>query len=259
MSLRQGLASQAEVVHAIILRETRTRFGAHQLGYLWALLEPALFILTFYILFNIGGRRTPFGMDMFGFLATGVVPFLLFNNSVGQVSASIVGNRALLFYPHVQTLDLAIARSLLELGTFGAVFLVLMGGSALTSQHLEVADPLLILWGFVLASALGTTIGLIFCTLAQFSSVVTRAQGPLMRPFFWVSGVFFAAEGLPEHIREPFMLNPVLHVTEFVRAGWYPNYSSPHTSSWYVLSWIVALAFVGLSLERVVRRRIELT
>jgi len=37
----RGLVVQGEVIHALILRETRTRFGAYQLGYLWALLTWA--------------------------------------------------------------------------------------------------------------------------------------------------------------------------------------------------------------------------
>ena len=40
--LLRGLWLSAEVVHALVLRETRTRFGGHKLGYAWALLEPIL-------------------------------------------------------------------------------------------------------------------------------------------------------------------------------------------------------------------------
>ena len=46
MSFLYGLVRQGEVVHAVLLLETRTRFGAYSLGYLWALIEPTLFIST---------------------------------------------------------------------------------------------------------------------------------------------------------------------------------------------------------------------
>ena len=56
MLAARGLLPQLRVVQAIALRETRTRFGAHQLGYLWALVEPVLWILTFYGLFTVASE-----------------------------------------------------------------------------------------------------------------------------------------------------------------------------------------------------------
>ena len=33
-----GLVVQLQVIHALIMREIKTRFGTHRLGYVWALL-----------------------------------------------------------------------------------------------------------------------------------------------------------------------------------------------------------------------------
>jgi capsular polysaccharide transport system permease protein len=259
MSFARGLAVQADVVGALILRETRTRFGAHQLGYLWALLEPTLMILTFLILFAVGKRDAPDGMDAFSFIATGILPYLVFSHTAVTVSNAIRGNRGLLFYPHVQPLDLVIARCLLEWATFAAVFLALMLGRALYAQELHIDSALRIVGGFALAAMLGASLGLVFCTLDQLSRVVDRVKGPLMRPLFWISGLFFTAEQLPDRVREVMLVNPLLHAVEMVRDGWFIQYHDEHVSVSYVLAWILGMSFVGLALERVVRRRIELT
>lgn len=255
----RALMGQFEVIHALVMRETRTRFGAHQLGYLWALVEPSLMILTFFVLFKIGKRVPPFGMDIFPFIATGIIPFLLFSHSVNKVAESINGNKALLFYPQVKPLDLVMARMTLEFCTFSGVFMILLGSNVLYRQELAISDPLLIVMSFVLASALGGSLGLVFCGLSQISKVAERARGPLMRPFFWLSGIFFAANALTGNIRELMLYNPVLHVVELCRGGWFPGYDPVHADPFYVVVWILGLAFVGLSLERVVRRRIEVT
>src|SRR4051812_19330672 len=104
MSLARGAMVQLQVVHALVMRETRTRFGAQQLGYLWALLEPLLWISTFLIAYSVMHRKVPFGMDALGFLATGVLPYQVFANNVGKIGEAINGNRGLLFYPHVKPL-----------------------------------------------------------------------------------------------------------------------------------------------------------
>jgi len=259
MKFLRGLASQVEIVHAIVLRETRTRFGAQQLGYLWALLEPSVVILTFYTLYRITHRQHPAGMDLFSFIATGVLPYTLFGNSVSRVAEAINGNKSLLYYPQVRPIDLVIARGALEAATFAAVFMLLLGGRALFAQELDVDSPLLTICGMGMASLLGTSMGMIFCALGQMSNAVDRARGPLMRPLFWMSGVFFTAEMIPEGARHIMLANPLLHAVELVRAGWFRSYDALHVDVRYVCAWILGLLLLGLVLERAVRRRIEMT
>ena len=259
MSLARGLVSQLEVVHALALRETRTRFGQNQLGYLWAVIEPILMVVTFIIVFVVVGQEAPPGMDLFSFMTTGILPYVVFINSLNQVANSIAGNKALLFYPHVQPLDLVIARSLLELVTGAAVLIALMGAHALWTREVIAVEPLQIVGGWFLAGMLGTVFGLVFCALAEYSAAVDRARGPLIRPMFWISGVFFTASQVPESLRETALINPVLHCTELFRAGFFASHEATHASVGYVLVWIILVGFVGLSLERNVRRRIRLT
>jgi capsular polysaccharide transport system permease protein len=258
-SFARGLAIQAEVVYALILRETRTRFGAYRMGYLWALIEPVLMIVTFFVLFKVTKRGAPGGLDVWVFVASGIVPYNLFSHSAGKVAEAINGNKALLFYPHVFPLDLAIARSLLELVTSASVLIVLLGGHALVVQQFEIASPLMVVGGLLLAGLLGAALGLVFCGLGQLSSAADRARGPLLRPLFWMSGIFFSANALPDRIREVMLYNPVLHCTELVRGGLFADYAAVHARPTYVATWILFLALAGLSLERIVRQRIELS
>lgn len=257
MKFLDGLMAQFEVIHALCLRETRTRFGQHRMGFMWALIEPTLFILSFYLVFKVAGREAPVGMTLFSFVATGVIPFLIFTNTVTQVSQAINANKALLFYPQVNPLDVVLARVFLEFVTHIGVFIILMGGESLYLQQWTISDPLLIAFGFLLASLLGGGLGLIFCGLGQFSNAIDRAQGTLMRPFFWVSGIFFTAAGLPPAVRESLLYNPTLQVAELIRAGYFERYDDRYADCGYILMWSVALLIVGLALERVVRRKIE--
>ena len=250
---------QSNVINALVLRETRTRFGKHKLGYAWALLEPTLMILTFLAMFAVVDRATAGEMDTFGFLATGIVPYLLFTKSVVQVSQAINGNKGLLFYPQVKPLDVVFARIVLEFCTYVAVFILLMTANVFFHQSLNLSEPMLIIVGFCLASLLGAGLGLVFMGLGQLSNATDRARGPLMRPFFWVSGLFFTVESLPQEYRKLVVYNPVIHVVELVRAGWYPTYDATFVNIPYVLVWILGLLFIGLILETATRRKIEVS
>jgi capsular polysaccharide transport system permease protein len=254
-----GAITQLRVVHALILRETRTRFGMHRLGYIWALLEPIIWIMTFYGLYTIGGRVAPNGMDIIAFLATGIVTYEVFAKTADRGAAAIAANKAMLFYPHVHPLDLSISRAALEISTYVTVFLILVGTHALVIQSWSIDSALRTAMGLGLAGLLGASLGLLFCSLAVVATVVDRIRGPLMRPLFWVSGLFFTANGLPSDVRKAMLYNPVMHCIEIVRDGWFPSYHADYASANYVLLWVIGLSFFGLTLERAVRTRVEVT
>lgn len=259
MSVASGFATQARVIHAVVLRETRTRFGQHRLGYLWALAEPVVWLLTFYGIYSVLGRQGPIGMPLITFLATGILTYQLFRKTADQGAAAISGNKALLYYPQVQTLDLVVARTALEAVTYTVVFVLIVGVHAMATDAWTIHSALMTAWGFLLASLLGMTMGLFLCALGVLWPTVDRVRGPLMRPLFWVSGLFFTANSLPTQARDVLLYNPVLHCVEIVRDGWFTAYSARHADATYVLVWILGLAFVGLTMERVVRRRVQLT
>jgi ABC-type polysaccharide/polyol phosphate export permease len=48
--------------------------------------------------------------------------------------------------------------------------------------------------------------------------------------------------------------NPILHINELMKTYWFQNYNTPIGSPAYVMAWILGLGFVGLSLERFIRR-----
>ena len=77
--LFERLCTQCRVIHALIIRESRTRFGEAKLGYGWALLEPILHITMLSAVFSLMMQgRPPIGTHFFIFYFTGLVPYLMF-------------------------------------------------------------------------------------------------------------------------------------------------------------------------------------
>lgn len=257
--LSKGLRTQARVVFALALRETRTRFGQHKLGYVWAVMEPLFFIVTFYIMFEAVDRSTPGGMALIPFLTTGVIPYEVATKTFDRVSVAVDANRALLFYPQVQTLDLAFARTFLELATYIFVLFVILGINGLIAGEIAIEDPLRVMQGLFLASAFGLAFGLVLCSLTVLFPVTQRIKGPLLRPLFWVSGLFFAADMVPLSYRSYLMWNPILHCVEIVRDGFFVEYTARSADAGFVAGVIVLLLFAGLTLERRVRMKVQLT
>jgi len=70
------LKTQARVIQALMIRETRTRFGESRLGYGWALVEPILHILLLWAMFSLLMHGTPpIGTHFFLFYYTGLIRY----------------------------------------------------------------------------------------------------------------------------------------------------------------------------------------
>jgi capsular polysaccharide transport system permease protein len=250
---------ELQVVYALILRETRTRFGTHRLGYIWALAEPVVFIATFAAMYLVVGRLVPLGLATIPFLTTGFVPFGLFRESAHRSLSAIGANRGLLFYPQVRPLDLVLSRIILEFATQVVVFVLIMTTLCVYDWNYPNVDLLKVLGGFLLSFGLGASLGLVLCGLSVYSPTVERLLGPMLRPLFWASGLFYAPAMLHDDVRKLLLLNPMVHAIELVRDGWFEQYHPAEISLEYPLIWIGILTFAGLGLERVARRRIQLT
>jgi tetratricopeptide (TPR) repeat protein len=68
--------TQRRVVRALIIRETRTRFGDARLGYGWALIEPVLHVVTLSLAFAaLMHGRPPIGRQFFIFYYSGLIRY----------------------------------------------------------------------------------------------------------------------------------------------------------------------------------------
>lgn len=253
----RGSLTQLLVVHALLLRETKTRFGINQLGYLWALLGPALLVGMFALFYSTWGHLSVQGMNIVAFLTCGIIPFSLFRDVASRCMAGISSNIGLLFYPQVRPLDLVIARAVLEVATFLVVFMLFMGGVALYEGKLNVESWLETFAGIGLAGGLGASLGLVCCGLSVYSTSVERLFPVIIRPLIWFSAVFHSVDSVPKAFREILLYNPLVHAIEMVRDGWFPGYHARTVDPWYPMVWILVMLFLGLSLERVARRRLE--
>lgn len=258
MSFAHAASIQLQVIHALTLRETRTRFGAHKMGYLWAVVEPALWIGTFFVLFKFSNRPVQSGMDITTFINTGFGPYLIFMHATNGCANAIKGNMNLLYYPQVQPMDLIFARGGLETVTGVFVFALIMGTHMLVTGGFPVGSYLMTLTGLVTAGLLGMSLGLVFCMSALVWPTIDRIRGTLMRPLFWLSGLFFPANSLPDGMRELLFWNPVLNVVELTRGGWFASYTDEASLS-YILYWILGFLFVGMTMERALRSRLYKT
>lgn len=240
------LVAHLRVLSALMLREMITRYGRSSLGYAWAVLEPAAFIALLSLLFAQIAHSPPVGRSFVLFYATGYVGFHWFHDISSVTARSVVVNRPLLTFPAVTPLDTVLARFLLQTLTAIATGVVIFGTILAVFADPIALDAAALMTAFGLACALGLGTGLANCWLFAQSRSWELVWGVISRPLFLISGVFFTFASLPAFARDALLYNPLIHITGFMRAGFYPSYDAGYTSAAYVLSISAALGLFGI-------------
>lgn len=252
-----AIETQARVVVAIMLHETKSRYGEHSLGFFWVMIEPMLFIAGFAVMNEVLGGVAPHGMDPKLYMMTGMVPFLLFRGTMSRVSGAISSNKALLGFPQVTTFDLIISRALLEFATSISVFTILVIMMLMLGVEIDIERPMAFFGAFCLMFVAGFGIGSTLSVVAPFYPSTKQLAGVLFgRPLFFTSGVFFTVDQFPTYVREILLYNPLLHVLEWARSAFFKSFESAYVDLEYAGLFLFWLLVFGLTLHQALHKRV---
>lgn len=252
------LRTQIRVIHALIIRETRTRFGDSRLGYGWALIEPILHIGLLSAVFSLLMHgNPPIGTHFFIFYFTGLIPYHVFVHTSTSMMHGVTSNAPLLQLPLVTPFDVILARGLLEFVTDIVVAVMLLAGFAAFGLPAMPSD----VWGvanaLIVTALLGCGVGFINAMLQTLFRSWDKLWNNATRLLYFFSGIFYVPGMMPDWARDVLSWNPLLHAIDWLRASFFSAYQ-PHWLDRRYLAICAILALVaGLCAERALRRRVR--
>ena|SRR6056297_1701784 len=254
VSTTELLSLQLRVIASLVLRETRATFGTSPFGYVWAIITPTVGVGLLVFLFSMIGRQPPFGSSLALFFATGILTLQFFNELSNKLMTVFDANRALLTYPIIKDVDTLIARAVLVAATYVVIMAVFY--TALLALNLAPlpAHPEHVILAFLATFLLGLGFGTLNAVIASLWDTWTQIEKILTRPLFFISGIFYVPSQLPPQVRDLLQWNPVLHLVEWFRHGFYPNYNSTLLDVWYPVGVGAGLLLLGLAGERLFRQ-----
>jgi capsular polysaccharide transport system permease protein len=246
----EALSRKGSVMRAVMLRDMRTRFFNHGLGFLLVIIWPLAHMFVLLTIYSLFGRRAPFGDSLYIFFGTGLVPTLSFMYVSRQMAMSVVSNRPMLAFPAIHITDIIFGRATLEiLGSFLmalTVFSILMlNGEHAIPTHIPDAIAALCAT-LLLAVGIGSLISLIAAVLPQIVTVYFL----VIIATYLFSGTLFVPSYLPEQIIGILSWNPVMHGVEWMRTAYFIDYPRQVLSKTYLVSFGVCSLGLGLALER---------
>jgi capsular polysaccharide transport system permease protein len=244
---RSALMVQSDVIWALFLRETKTRFGVYKLGLVWAFVEPLLSTIVIGLMFGFFLQRSVPDIPYPIFVLAGFVPFRLFSNLITSNLQALGANQGLLIYRQVKPLDPLLARVLMETVFYGLAFtgfLLACHAFGLTAEFDRTLD-IVLAWSCLVM--MGSGLAILFGVLARFFPEVEKIMPIILRLSFFLSCVLYPLTAMPQQSWKYFKLNPLVVVIESIRECLFSGYGTRDLSMGYAFVCSVALLAIGLS------------
>lgn len=254
-SFNQGLRIQLRVLHALMLREMLTRYGRHNIGFLWLFLEPMMFTMAVVALWTATGMHKGAGISIVAFGITGYSTLMLWRNMPNRAIGAIEPNVSLLTHRPVQMFDVFASRILLEAVGATVSFAVLAFAAWILEFMPAPENVLMVLSGWLLLAWYSFAVSLWIGAASEKSSIVYKVWGPVSYIFIPLSGAMFLVEALPTAFQEFVLFLPVVHCVEMIRDGYFGSMFKAQYDVAYVLVCNIVLTLFALSQVRDITRR----
>lgn len=250
--------TQVRVTGALVRREMRAHFGQSRLGYLWAIIDPALHLVAYIVLFStIMRRQVPFGGGIALFLMTGIIPYFMAQKLWVYVAGAITGNKGLLSLPPVKPFSVIAARVILQSATYLLVATIMFLSIYLSGVPEALPyDLMSVIGASILAIGLGLGVGMINLVLQAYIHNWMMIFSMMSFPLWLLSGIWFLPDQVPHTYRVFLEYNPLLHILMFFRTGFYREFKADSLDLAYTGGLIATLLVVGLVLTKAARRKI---
>lgn len=255
-SLGDSLAIQGRVVGALLMREVLTRYGRHNIGFLWLFVEPMMFTLGVAALWYATKATHGSSLPIIAFAITGYSSVLLWRNMPGRCAGAIAPNLSLMYHRNVRVIDIFLSRVLIEIGGTTISFIVLtLIFSSIGWMNLP-EDLTKVIGGWVLLSWFGASLAILVGSLSERSEIVEKVWHPMSYLLFPLSGAVFMVEWLPPAGQQVVLFLPMVHCVELLREGFFGSQVRAHYDLSYVIVFCLVLTLMALSQERVISRKV---
>jgi capsular polysaccharide transport system permease protein len=240
-----------------MMREVITRYGRHNIGFLWLFLEPMLFTLGITTLWTVTKMTHGSRLPIVAFAVTGYSSILLWRNTSNRCVKSIEPNLNLLYHRNVTIGDVYFARILLEIIGATISCFVLTISFSITGWMAPPANIMLTFHAWVLLCWFSMGLGLTVGALSEKGELVDRLWHILTYLMFPLSGAAFLMEWMPKNFQTLLLWVPMVNATEMLRHGYFGALISPHYDATYLATVDALLFLTGLALTRDLRHHVQ--
>lgn len=235
----RDIINNRDLVFKLAKNDLKSRFAGSYLGIFWTIIQPLVTILVFWFVFEVGFKAAP--LNDVPFILWFIPAFLSWSFFSDALSTS---TNTMFEYSYlvkkvrfrVSVLPTVKIVSALFIHIFFIIFIVVcfsIYGQPFKIQYLQVF--------YYCGAMLVLLIGLswLLSALAPFLKDLTQLIGVLLQIGFWITPIFWSAEGLSPPLLMIMKLNPMFYITRgyrdsFIDGIWFWQRGNTNIYFWTV-------------------------
>ena len=212
-SVRQRLVdiwAYRELLVGLVRKELKVKYKNSALGFFWSMLNPALYLVVFYVVFQLVLKN---GIPYFAiYLLSGLLVWNLFSTSLAAATGAVVGNAAIVkkvSFPREILALAAVGASLVHFFLQGCVLLAaLLGFRYAPSPKYLVLVPIALLALLLVAAALGVFLA----AVNVYARDTQHLLELVLLAWFWMTPIVYQYRLVADRLAENawvYRLNPI--------------------------------------------------
>jgi len=213
----QELKRYRDLFYFLVWRDIKVLYAQTILGFAWAILNPAVQILVFSVIFGRVANIETDGIPYVLFSTVAIIPWTYMSEAMTAASQSLVSGKQILGKIYFPRVLFPLTPILAKLVDFSISLLIL----ALVMLYFQVH----LTWNLLLLPVLivsmilvPTGIGMWLAALAIRYRDIKFAMTFLIKMLIYSAPIVYTASAIPENIRFWYSLNPIVGVIEGFRS-----------------------------------------
>jgi len=245
-SFVKDIVQNRAIFKSLVVNDFRQRYLGSYLGILWAFIQPAITVLIFWFVFQVGFKSQPVNnVPFILWLIAGMFPWFFFSDAISNATNAVMENSYLVkkivfkvaFLPIIKIFSALIVHLFFVMVMY---MLFLVYGYRFDLHWLQVFYYL----GATIVLILG--ISYITSSVVVFFRDVGQLVAMLLQIAFWATPIFWSVNMFPAKYHWLFKINPLYYLIEGYRDSminhiWF--WEKPTLTLYF---WIVALGLLAL-------------
>ena len=228
MLFLRNLVERRSLLFQLVRRDFEQRFVGSAMGWIWGLIHPFVLLLSWTFAFQyVLGVKAPAGVPYPLFLFAGMLPWMLFSETVNRSAPSLLDQANLITKTVFPAEIVPVSVFLSTLASHILALVLMVAATALWANQISIFLVTLPL--FMAAVGLfAVGVGWIVSSLHVFLRDTAQVVSVIMTFWFWLTPVFVDEATFPKRARFLLTLNPLFYVVRAYRAVLlYGNMPSP--------------------------------
>ncbi|HTS25291.1 MAG TPA: ABC transporter permease [Bryobacteraceae bacterium] len=213
----QNLVERRSLLFQLVRRDFEQRFVGSAIGWIWGLIHPLVMLLSWTFVFHYCFKQpSPDGSPYPLFLFAGMLPWLLFSETLQRSAASLLDHANLITKTVFPSEIIPVSVFLSSLVSHLLALTLMLVGSVLYLQRLSVFVVILPLYVFVIG-LLAVGLGWIVAGLHVFLRDTAQFLSVILTFWFWTTPIFLQRQDFPDWAKPVLKFNPLVYAVEAYR------------------------------------------